>query len=206
MTHRTDVKAGDPADPLATNADLPAGHNNEAEDAAPAGEAIAFAPESQFGEWDGSEYPPDDPEWQAPPLDPEVERQLLARDAMERPKVVGRIVWISAGAALAAGLLVFWLRDLRAFLGLTCGAALTIINFLWLEDTVTTVLRASPHPSPFKLSIRVLARFVLLGVALAASIYVAHFDALSVVGGFSVVVAGVMGEALLSLVRSLRDR
>ena len=144
--------------------------------------------------------------WEPAPLDPEVERALIAQDERERPRVLRRIRWISIGAALVAGLLVLWLRDVRAFVGLTCAAALTIINFLWLEDTVTTVLRASPHPSPFKLSIRVLARFVLLGVALSAAIYVAHFDALSVVGGFSVVVLGVMGEALLSLLRILRDR
>ncbi|MGZ4810172.1 MAG: hypothetical protein ACXV7D_12675 [Thermoanaerobaculia bacterium] len=49
---------------------------------------------------------------------------------------------------------------------------------------------------------RTLARFGLLGAALLVTIFVARFHALSVLLGFSIVVVGIIGEALYSTVRS----
>lgn len=90
----------------------------------------------------------------------------------------------------------------QAFLGLTCSAAIVMINFLWLEEIVQSLLQPTPNLRPWRLILRAIARFVLLGVALTVTIYIARFDALSVLLGFSIVVVGIMGEALYSMYRS----
>ena len=92
----------------------------------------------------------------------------------------------------------------RAFLGLTCSAAVTMISFLWLEEIMTVLLQPeAAHQHARRLTLRSLARFALLGVALTVTIIVARFNAVSVLLGFSVIVAGISGEALYSLYRSL---
>jgi hypothetical protein len=48
-----------------------------------------------------------------------------------------------------------------------------------------------------------MARFALFGVALTVAIFVAGFDPISVLLGFSIVVIGIMGEALYAVVREL---
>ncbi len=90
----------------------------------------------------------------------------------------------------------------RGFLGLTCSAAVTMISFLWLEEIVTVLLQPAPHLHARRLMLRTLARFLLLGVALAVTIIVARFNAVSVLLGFSIIVVGICGEALYSLYRS----
>jgi len=116
--------------------------------------------------------------------------------------VLGRIkrtaVW--AYAVFAAGVLI--LRGFSAFVGLTCSAAVTMISFLWLEEILATVLQPSPLLNSRRLTLRALARFVLLGVAASVTIFVARFDAVSVLLGFSVVVVGIIGEAAYSVVKS----
>lgn len=89
----------------------------------------------------------------------------------------------------------------RGLIGLTCSALVTMINFLWLEEIVEAVLQPSPRLKAWKLSLRTLARFALLGVALSVAIFVARFNAVSVLLGFSIVVVGIMGEALYSVIR-----
>src|SRR5437879_2710990 len=68
----------------------------------------------------------------------------------------------------------------RPFLGLTCTAAVTMISFLWLEEVIGTLLQPSPHLRPWKVTVRSVARFALLGVALLVAIFVARFNASSV--------------------------
>jgi hypothetical protein len=90
----------------------------------------------------------------------------------------------------------------RAFLGLTCSSAVTMISFLWLEEIVDVLLQPSAHLHAKRLTLRTLARFALLGIALTVTIFIARFDAVSVLLGFSIVVVGICGEALYSLYRS----
>jgi hypothetical protein len=94
----------------------------------------------------------------------------------------------------------------RAFLGLTCSAAVTMISFLWLEEIVDVLLQPAAHLHARRLTVRTLARFALLGVALTVTIIVARFNALSVLLGFSIIVVGICGEALYSLVREVARR
>ena len=116
--------------------------------------------------------------------------------------VIDRVKRVSIWAyfVFAAGILIF--RGFKAFVGLTCSAAVTIISFLWLEEIVTTILQPSPQPNARRLTVRALARFVLLGVATSVTIFVAGFDAVSVLLGFSVVVVGIIGEAVYSIVKN----
>ena len=88
------------------------------------------------------------------------------------------------------------------FVGLTCSAAVNIICFLWLEQILEAMLQPSPRLRVWKVVLRTLIRYALLGAALAVTILVARFDALSVLLGFSIVVVGIIGEGLYSILRS----
>lgn len=80
-----------------------------------------------------------------------------------------------------------------------------MINFLWLEEIVETILQPAPRLHAWRLSLRTLARFVLLGAALTITIFVARFNAFSVLLGFSIIVVGIMGEALYTVYRTLSE-
>lgn len=90
----------------------------------------------------------------------------------------------------------------HGFVGLTCSALVTIISFLWLEEIVEAVLQPTPHLRAWKVTLRTLGRYALLGAAVSVTIYVARFNALSVLLGFSIVVVGIIGEAVYSTLRS----
>ena len=118
----------------------------------------------------------------------------------ERPDdVLRRVRRISVASyfLFAAALLITlgW----RAVIGLTCSAVVTMINFLWLEEIANAILQPSPRPRPWMLSLRALARFILLVVALLVTIVIARFNVVSVLLGFSIIVVGIMGEAVYSL-------
>ena len=113
-----------------------------------------------------------------------------------------RIRWNTLGAYALFAILVAFTRGFRPFVALTCTAAVAIISFLWLEEIVSGVLQPSAQLHPRRLVLRALSRFVLLGVAAWVTVMVARFDAVSVLLGFSVVVVGILGEAVYSLYRS----
>ena len=81
---------------------------------------------------------------------------------------------------------------------MTCSALVTMISFLWLEEVIGVLLQPSPQLRAWKLTLRAVARLVLLAVALLVLIFVARFNASSVLLGFSIVVVGIIGEALYS--------
>lgn len=121
----------------------------------------------------------------------------------ETPRdVLRRIKRTAILTALALSVFCAIYGGFQAFLGLTCSAAVTIISFLWLEEIVDVLLQPAAHLHARRLTLRTLARFALLGVALAVTINVARFNAVSVLLGFSVIVVGICGEALYSLYRS----
>ena len=122
----------------------------------------------------------------------------------EDPKRVIRRIQINTAVAYTAfALFILISRGFWAFVGLTCSAAVTMIAFLWLEEIAELVFQpAAAHLHARRLMWRILARFALLGVALLVTIFVARFDPLSVLLGFSIVVVGIMGEALYAVFRS----
>jgi ATP synthase I subunit len=115
--------------------------------------------------------------------------------------VLGRVRKFSAAAYVLFAVFVLISSGFAGFVALTCSAVIVMINFLWLEEIVSTILQPSPHLHARRLVLRSLARFALLGVAIAVTILVARFNALSVLLGFSIVVVGIMGEAAYSLRR-----
>ena len=120
----------------------------------------------------------------------------------EELAVIARVKRVAVAAYFVFAVVVVFARGFSALIGLTCSAAVTMISFLWLEEILATVLQPSPHLHTRRLTLRALARFVLLGVAISVTIFVARFDAVSVLLGFSVVVVGIIGEAAYSVVKS----
>lgn len=117
-------------------------------------------------------------------------------------QVLSRIRRNAALAWLGFAVFLAFSGGFRAVLGLTCSAAVTMISFLWLEEIVEALLQPAAHHHARRLTLRTLARFALLGVALTVTIIIARFNALSVLLGFSIIVVGIFGEALYSVYRS----
>ena len=118
-------------------------------------------------------------------------------------RVLRRIRMLSAGAYFVFAIYVAIRGGIYGLIGLTCSAAVVMINFLWLEEIVSTVLQPAPRLHAWRFTLRAMARFALLGAALLVTILVARFNAVSVLLGFSIVVVGILGEAVYSLRRSL---
>src|SRR3954467_12684465 len=119
--------------------------------------------------------------------------------------VLGRIRRIAMAACGVFAIPVLLILGWRGLLGLTCSGLVTMINFLWLEEIVETLLQPTPGRHPWRLTVRTLSRFALLGVALLVTIFVARMNAVSVLLGFSIVVVGIMGEAVYSTIRSFAE-
>lgn len=117
-------------------------------------------------------------------------------------RVLRRIRVIGAGAYVVFAVYTVLSDGYYSLLGLTCSSAVAMISFLWLEEIVSNLLQPALHPRAWRLTLRALARFALLGVALLVTIYVARFNPISVLLGFSIVVVGIMGEAVYSAYRS----
>ncbi|HEX8254192.1 MAG TPA: hypothetical protein VF846_13690 [Thermoanaerobaculia bacterium] len=120
--------------------------------------------------------------------------------------VLRRIKRTAFAAAVVFAVFAAISGGFRGFLGLTCSAAVTMISFLWLEEIVDVLLQPAAHLHARRLTVRTLARFALLGVALTVTIIIARFNALSVLLGFSIIVVGICGEALYSLYREVARR
>ena len=131
--------------------------------------------------------------------------ELARRSAAEHRSVLRRVRLFSLAAYLAGVCVYALAREWKSLLGLTCSAAVIMINFLWLEDIVVRVLQPTPRLKAWRLAVRTLARFALFGAAFSIAIFVARFDALSVLLGFSVLVLGILMEAVYSSVSSLRS-
>ena len=115
---------------------------------------------------------------------------------------VRRIKRNSIGAYVVFAIFAAFYGGFREFLGLTCTAAVTIISFLWLEEALGALLQPSPQLHSRRLMVRAVARFGLLGAALLVLIFVARFSASSVLLGFSIVVVGIIGEAVYALAKT----
>jgi len=125
------------------------------------------------------------------PETPRAEREAVALSRRLRKYAI--LCWVG----FAIPTLVF--GGFRAFLGLTCSALVVMIGHLWLERILNGLLLPAPRVSPWRLGVHILARFTLLGVALAVAIFVARFSPISVILGFSIIVGAIMIEAVHAL-------
>ena len=114
----------------------------------------------------------------------------------ENAAVLRRIKRNSVAAYIAFTVFTWIWAGFRPFLGLTCAAAVTMISFLWLEDVIGALLQPSPQLRAWRVMLRSVARLLLLGVAILVLIFVARFNVVSVLLGFSIVVVGIIGEAV----------
>src|SRR5438045_3198231 len=145
--------------------------------------------------WDALDaFPPEippPPKSSVPPEEtPEQQQARIAADKTTSALVLRRIRRTSAVAYVVFAVVMTVWGGWRGLIGLTCSAVVTMINFRWLEEIVEAVLQPSPRLKAWRLSLRTLARFALLGVALSVAIFVARFNAVSVLLGFSIVVVG----------------
>jgi hypothetical protein len=120
----------------------------------------------------------------------------------ETRAVLRRIKWMSAGAFFLFAAIVLFTIGWRALAGLTCSAAVTMISFLWMEEIIGSLFQPASHLRAKLLTLRTVARFGVLGVALWVTIVVARFNSVSVLLGFSIVVVGIIAEAVYSTVKS----
>ena len=138
-------------------------------------------------------------------LHPELTEQEGKADAESQRQSLRR-VRIFAG--LAYGAFAIWFvvtRDWRSLVGLTCSALVIMINFLWLEEIVSALFQPAPQVNARPVLVRNISRFILFGVALSVVIFIARFSALSILLGFSIIVVGIMVEALYSAVSAARS-
>ena len=136
-------------------------------------------------------------------MDPEAGPPPDSIDAEPGEASLRRVKRNSAVAYAAFALFTLFSADFRAFLGLTCAAVVTMISFLWREQFVSVLLQPSPRITLGRLTVRAVARLLLLGAAVLVLIFVARFKASSVLLGFSIVVVGIIGEAAYLTYRSL---
>ncbi|HVR43666.1 MAG TPA: ATP synthase subunit I [Thermoanaerobaculia bacterium] len=141
------------------------------------------------------------PESSVPTAGPEGETTIASDEAAEERALVRRIVRFSIAAWIVMAAIWALRAEWWGLAGLTCSGAVVIINFLWLEEIISHVLRPAPRANAWRLGVRALARFALFGVALAVSIFVVRFNPLSVLFGFSILVIGIGCEVLYAVYR-----
>ena len=129
-------------------------------------------------------------------MTPDDEAELAVVERVKRTSIWAYVVF-------AIGVLI--LRGFSAFVGLTCSAAVTMISFLWLEDVIGALLQPSPQLRVWRVMLRSVARLLLLGVAILVLIFVARFNVVSVLLGFSIVVVGIIGEAVYAAFQKLHE-
>jgi len=123
----------------------------------------------------------------------------------EYREVMSRVRRTSVGAFVVFGIGVFWWGGWRSLAGLTCSATVVMINFFWLEEIIQKTLQPVPQVESWRVVARLMARFALLGLVVTFTIVIARFEVVGVILGFSVIVVGIMGEAVWSVVKSLRQ-
>lgn len=133
------------------------------------------------------------------PLPEESSREGTAAESAVLTRV--KIFSLAAWGVLLAGTLMR--ANWVGAIALTCSAAVVMINFLWLEDSVRNALQ--PAPKVRKLALSTLARFALFGLALTITLYLVRLNAISVLLGFSVVVMGILAEGVYSIWNALRS-
>lgn len=123
----------------------------------------------------------------------------------EEQQLLHRVRMFSLAAYLLIAPLYLFRAEWKSLIGLTCSAAVVMINFLWLEEIVVQLFQPTSRLKAWRVVVRTMARFALFGAALSIAIFVARFDALSVLLGFSVLVIGILTEAVYSAALSFRS-
>ncbi len=97
----------------------------------------------------------------------------------------------------------------RPALALTLGALVAIVSALWLSDLFGRFAapeRSTPARIDWKLGLKAVLRYALLGIALWASVQAFPADVPWLVGGLSMIVAAAVIDGIFAEVRGRRNR
>jgi hypothetical protein len=113
------------------------------------------------------------------------------RSFLER---VIRTAWILVFLGAAVELVIF--RSMSGVLSLTAAGTVAIINFRWLEVVVQRVVQPGRPSFTVSSILRIIGRFALLGVVLAALVWVPQIDPVAVALGFTALVVALVIEGV----------
>ncbi|HSZ19106.1 MAG TPA: ATP synthase subunit I [Candidatus Acidoferrum sp.] len=120
-----------------------------------------------------------------------------------------RIEWMTVALGLAAALFAFARWGWRPGAGVALGAALAWLNFRWLKQGVTAIVKVSTAQAnseharvPMSIYVKFFGRFALLLVAVYVILSRSWLPVAAVVGGLFAVVVAVMIELLWELART----
>ena len=122
-----------------------------------------------------------------------------------------RIEWMTLGFGLAGAVFVCVRWGWRAGAGVALGAALAWLNFRWLKQGVTALVKISTAQAnserarvPMSVYAKFFGRFTLLLIVVYVILSRSLLPVPSVLGGLFAVVAAVMIELMWELVRGKR--
>ena len=123
-----------------------------------------------------------------------------------------RIEWMTLAFGLAGALFVFVRWGWRPAAGVALGAALAWLNFRWLKQGVSALVRLSTAQAgseharvPVSVYAKLFGRFALLLVVVYVILSRSWLPVAAVLGGLFAVVAAVMIELMWELVRTRRE-
>ena len=123
-----------------------------------------------------------------------------------------RIEWMTLAFGLAGAVFVLVRWGWRPAAGVALGAALAWLNFRWLKQGVTALVKLSTAQAnseharvPVSIYAKFFGRFALLLVGVYVILSRSWLPVAAVLGGLFAVVAAVMIELMWELVRSRRE-
>ncbi|MGD8440369.1 MAG: ATP synthase subunit I [Holophagae bacterium] len=105
-----------------------------------------------------------------------------------------RTAWILVFLGAAVELVIF--RSMSGGLSLTAAGTVAIINFRWLEVVVHRVVQPGRPSYTVSSILQIIGRFALLGVMLAALVWVPNIDPVAVALGFTALVVALIIEGV----------
>jgi hypothetical protein len=109
-------------------------------------------------------------------------------------KKVVRLAWILVFVGALSELVIF--LSISGALCLTAAGSVAIINFRWLEMVIERVVQPGKPSYDLSSIFRIIGRFVLLAVVLAAIAWLPQIDPVAIVLGFSAPVAALIVEGV----------
>ena len=109
-------------------------------------------------------------------------------------KKVVRLAWILVFVGALSELVIF--LSISGALCLTAAGSVAIINFRWLEMVIERVVQPGKPSYDLSSIFRIIGRFALLAVVLAAIAWLPHIDPVAIVLGFSAPVAALIVEGV----------
>ena len=125
---------------------------------------------------------------------------LASVEDTESESLVRRLRWFMIGSVTVAIIISLFLANWSFITGLAIGGILSLINFNWLQSSVSGLFKLALTGTAPKFPVfKYVLRFVLIGIIVALAKW---FETVSVIGillGLCSLVAALMLEALIQL-------